>query len=114
MLLPVTSSIKRSLFRYIPYSSFSRVSVKDGPYNFIDGQKTDSLDSNGFTNVLNPATSKPLAKVAVSGVIEVNKAVKSSKKAYDSWSMVPLSLKLHKFFLVANNVLSCQALKEEN
>lgn len=106
--------MRQSLFRWMPFSSFSTVNVKGGPYNFVDGQKTDSMDSNGFTNVLNPATSKRLAKIAVSGVSDVDMAVKSSKKAYDSWSMVLFSFKLHKCFLVADIVLSCQVLKEEN
>ncbi|XP_032780720.1 4-trimethylaminobutyraldehyde dehydrogenase isoform X1 [Daphnia magna] len=88
MLLLPTSPMRQSLFRWMPFSSFSTVNVKGGPYNFVDGQKTDSMDSNGFTNVLNPATSKRLAKIAVSGVSDVDMAVKSSKKAYDSWSML--------------------------
>ncbi|KAI9555145.1 hypothetical protein GHT06_017660 [Daphnia sinensis] len=88
MFLLPNSAMRQSLFRSMPLSSFSTVYVKGGPYNFVDGQKTESVDSNGFTNVLNPATSKRLAKVAFSGVNDVDKAVKSSKKAYDSWSLL--------------------------
>jgi acyl-CoA reductase-like NAD-dependent aldehyde dehydrogenase len=62
--------------------------VKDGPYNFVDGQKTHPIDSIGFTNVVNPATSVVLAKVAVSGANTVDKAVKSCEEAYKSWSLV--------------------------
>ncbi|EFX81983.1 hypothetical protein DAPPUDRAFT_302871 [Daphnia pulex] len=67
---------------------FSTLFVKDGPYNFVDGQKTDPIDSIGFTNVVNPATSVVLAKVAVSGANTVNRAVKSCEEAYKSWSLL--------------------------
>ena len=90
MLLFTTSLVRRYVSKSKPSSRkyFSTISVKDGPYNFVDGVKTYPIDSIGFTNVLNPATSAFLAKVAVSGATEVDKAVKSSKEAYDSWSLV--------------------------
>lgn len=64
--------------------------VREGPYNFIDGQKNYPIDSNSFTNVLNPTTSLTLAEVPASGPNEIDKAVLSSRTAYDSWSQVPL------------------------
>ena len=67
---------------------FSSKSVKDGPFNFVNGRKEQPVESTGCIDVLNPATGSVLVKMDGSGIREVDRVVLASKKAYDSWSMV--------------------------
>ena len=88
-MLFVNLSVKKSISRFTPFwKYFSTKNAVVGPYNFIDGKKENPTDSVGFVNVLNPATSFLLAKVAASGENEVDRAVCSSKAAFVSWSEV--------------------------
>lgn len=92
-MISVSLLFKGTIKRFPHLKSFRHLSiyhVREGPYNFIDGQENPPVDSNGFTNILNPATNLTLATVPASGPNEVDKAVLSSKDAYESWSQVSL------------------------
>lgn len=99
MFAPYFSIATKSVSRLTPFSwrSFSTKAVIDGPYNFIGGQKNLPIDSERFINVLNPATSVCLAKVAASGEKEIDRAVSSSNEAFVSWSEVFLCLNILQF-----------------
>ena len=115
MIFLNTSLVWKSISRSKPSSLkyLSTLNVKDGPYNFVDGEKSHPIDSIGFTNALNPATSVVLARVALSGASEVDKAVKSSKEAYNSWSLVLFFYNFYMLYLLTI-LKSFQVLKEEN
>lgn len=54
--------------------------------HFIDGKRVDGQDADDFETI-NPATAKPIAKVAAANEAEVDTAVKAARKAYDkTWS----------------------------
>lgn len=57
---------------------------------FIGGKWTDSASKETF-EVINPATGKPFAKVALAGEEDVNLAVESAKKAFETrrWHSLP-------------------------
>ena len=59
--------------------------------NYINGQWTESRESN-LVDVLNPATQEILGKVAIGmgTAADVEQAVKSSQRAFVSWSQVPV------------------------
>ena len=53
--------------------------------NYIDGD-TVEIKSERFSDVFNPSTGKPIAKVGLSSTEEVDTAVTSSKIAFEKWS----------------------------
>ena len=58
--------------------------------NYINGS-TLEIKSERFSDVFNPATGKVISKVGLSSKKEVDIAVKSSKIAFEKWSiMTPL------------------------
>jgi hypothetical protein len=84
--------------------------IKDGPFNYINGKRTPVSSAEDAFDVLNPATGKVselnfinnrnphlafaflhcqiLCQTSISGLDEVEEAVCSSKTAYESWSKV--------------------------
>lgn len=55
---------------------------------FIDGREEKPLSGKYFTRE-NPATEIPFAEIAEADKNDVDKAVKSAKKAFEKWSKVP-------------------------
>ena len=58
--------------------------------NYIDGQWVEA-EGTGSLDVENPSTGEVLAKVPLSTVEEVNRAVTAAKKAFSEWSRTPVT-----------------------
>src|SRR5262245_50000838 len=52
---------------------------------YIDGQWVDPIEPK-VINVINPATEEPIAKVALGGPKDVDRAVTAARKAFESFS----------------------------
>ena len=59
-----------------------------GPYNWIDNERVQPVDSVGTFKNLEPRSGKLLAEIPSSGPKEVDRAVKSANEAFKSWSQV--------------------------
>ena len=65
--------------------------------NFIDGEWVDSRSSE-VVDIVNPATSKPVAKAAMSTTDDVNAAVEAAKSAYMEWQHTSPSSRARRLF----------------
>jgi len=65
--------------------------------NFIDGEWVDPRSSE-VVDVVNPATSKPVAKAAMSTADDVNAAVEAAKSAYMEWRHTTAASRARKLF----------------
>jgi len=65
--------------------------------NFIDGEWVDPRSSE-VVDVVNPATSKPVAKAAMSTADDVNAAVEAAKSAYMEWRHTTAAARARKLF----------------
>ena len=75
------------LHQSIRMASTSLKSV-NGPFNWINNERVQPVDSSGAFKNLEPRSGKVLADVPSSGPKEVDRAVQSSKEAFKSWSKV--------------------------
>lgn len=73
------------LHQSIRMASTSLKSV-NGPFNWINNERVQPVDSSGAFKNLEPRSGKVLADVPSSGPKEVDRAVQSSKEAFKSWS----------------------------
>ena len=55
--------------------------------NFIDGAFVDPVDG-GAEDILNPATGEVIARAPLSGVEDVDRAVKAARRAFDTWGWI--------------------------
>ncbi len=76
-----------------------------GPFNWVNNQRVEPLDSYGKISNLEPRSGKLLAEVATSGKKEVDRAVQAAKEAFQSWSKVKTS------FIRCNMMLQYLSLK---
>ena len=65
--------------------STSHINLKDKYELFIGGEFVKPLSKKYF-NTLNPATNQSIAKIADANDKDIDKAVKSARKAFKSWS----------------------------
>ena len=65
--------------------STSHIKLKDKYDLFIGGEFVKPLSKKYF-NTLNPATNQSIAKIADANDKDIDKAVKSARKAFKSWS----------------------------
>ena len=65
--------------------STSHIKLKDKYDLFIGGEFVKPLSKKYF-NTLNPATNQSIAKIAEANDKDIDKAVKSARKAFKSWS----------------------------
>ncbi len=70
---------------------------------FIDGQFVKPKDSNYF-ETLNPATAKPLAKIAQAGAKDVDAAVKAASKAFVRWSKLSGHARARYLYAIARHI----------
>ena len=78
-----------SIWEYAPsLESTSHIQLKEKYDLFIDG-KWVKPNSKKYFNSVNPANEKVLAQVAHGNAKDVDLAVKSARKAYESWSKLP-------------------------
>ena len=66
-----------------------------GPYNWIDNERVQPVDSVGTFKNLEPRSGKLLAEIPSSGPKEVDRAVKSANEAFKSWSQVLYNVDLN-------------------
>ena len=65
-----------------------------GPFNWIDNERVQPVDSPGTFRDLEPRSGKLLAEIPSSGKKDVDIAVQSSKEAFKSWSKVKILKKV--------------------
>lgn len=68
--------------------STAHISIKEKYELYIDG-KFVRPKSGKYFDTLNPATEKPLAKIAEANQKDVDAAVKAARKAFPKWSTMP-------------------------
>ena len=73
---------------------------RQGPYNWVAGQRCKPIDQLRVFDNVEPRTGKTLCEVPVSGPKEINRAVSAASEAFKSWSQV----RIHRF----RNVLFCE------
>lgn len=69
--------------------------------NFIDGKFTDS-SSQKFLEIISPIDGNLLSKVCLSSSADLDNAVKAAKKAFTSWSKMPIKERVQVFFHFRN------------
>ena len=67
-----------------PFSS----DPKNGPFNFINNQRVNPIDSAGTFDNLEPRSGKLLAPIPISGAKEIDRAVNAASSAFKIWSQV--------------------------
>lgn len=65
--------------------------------NYINGSWINSTATSTY-NVVNPATEETLAETPLGKAEDVNQAVLSAKKAFESWSITPVIERVQPFF----------------
>ncbi|MEA2734486.1 MAG: aldehyde dehydrogenase, partial [Humisphaera sp.] len=76
-------------WKYAPAPETAKVQIKPRYELFIDG-KFAAPAKGGYFDTINPATEKKLAEVASATGEDVDRAVKSARRAYDkTWSKMP-------------------------
>jgi len=69
---------------------------------FINGESVKPQSGN-YTDVLNPATNKPIARVAAAGIHDADAAVASSRAALEGkWATMPPARRARVLFKIAN------------
>ena len=63
-----------------------------GPFNWINNERVQPVDSPGTFRDLEPRSGKLLAEIPSSGKKDVDIAVQSSKEAFKSWSKVNITV----------------------
>ena len=69
-------------------STLNLTSALNGPFNFINNQRCDPIDSEGTFENLEPRSGLKLSNVNISGLKEVDRAVKAAKASGVAWSKV--------------------------
>jgi len=68
--------------------------------NYINGELTSS--SNGTLDVYSPLDGLIISQVTISSASELDKAVQSARKAFKSWSEIPIKERVQVFFKYRN------------
>lgn len=89
---PTSPSSKLDLNGFWEYAdapqSADFIDLADQYELFIDGEFTKPASGNYF-DTINPATEKPIAKIAEAGEKDIDRAVKAARKAYkNTWSKI--------------------------
>lgn len=80
--------------------STGHIEVKD-KYDLFIGGKFVKPKSGKYFDTINPATEKPIAKIAEANEKDVDLAVKSARKAFGPWSELPASERAKYIFRIA-------------
>ena len=62
--------------------------VRSGPFNWVNGERCNPVDSSKTFNNVEPRTGKVLAAIPASGPQEVNRAVEAASQALVGWKKV--------------------------
>lgn len=96
------------------FSKSNQVTIQ----NFIDGEWV-AAENGKVEEVPNPATGEIIAQVPISSKEDVDKAVQSARKAFQSWKKVPVPKRARIMFkyqqlLIENREELAKALTQEN
>src|SRR5437762_500109 len=70
---------------------------------FVGGRWTKSKNGDAF-DVINPATTAPLARVAQGGAADVESAVRAARDAFPAWSALPGHVRARHLYALAREV----------
>lgn len=70
---------------------------------YIDGRWVEPADG-GYFETTNPATAKPLAQIARGGQADVDAAVASARRAFETWSTTPGHVRARYLYAIARQV----------
>jgi aldehyde dehydrogenase (NAD+) len=89
---------------YSPAPESLKVPLKARYGHFIDGRLVEGDGSRDF-ETLNPATGKPLARIATAGQAEVDAAVQAARRAYEQvWSRLPAKERAKYLYRIARRL----------
>lgn len=74
------------------------------PFGLFIGGKWRKPKQGGYIETINPATNKPLAKVAQATAEDVDAAVEAARKAFKSWSTTPGHVRARYLYAIARQV----------
>jgi aldehyde dehydrogenase (NAD+) len=78
-----------SPFEYAPAPESTSIVALRARYGlYVDGRWRDAADGRTFTTV-NPATTEPIAEVALAGPADVDAAVAAARRAQEPWAALP-------------------------
>ena len=70
--------------------------MQDKKNFYINGQWASPIEPRSF-KVINPATEEPCAEISLGGKKDVDAAVKSAKKAFETWSFTSKEERINLF-----------------
>src|SRR5436190_523342 len=74
------------------------------PFGLFIGGKWRKPKQGGYIDTVNPATNKPLAKVAQATSEDVDAAVEAARKAFKTWSTTPGHVRARYLYAIARQV----------
>ena len=74
------------------------------PFGLFVNNKWVKPASKQYIESINPATSKPLARVAAASSEDVDKAVKAARKAFESWGKTPGHVRARYMYAIARHI----------
>ncbi|HEY6542697.1 MAG TPA: aldehyde dehydrogenase family protein, partial [Ktedonobacteraceae bacterium] len=74
------------------------------PFGLFINNKWVKPASKQYIESINPATSKPLARVAAANSEDVDKAVKAARKAFESWGKTPGHVRARYMYAIARHI----------
>ncbi|WP_282075812.1 aldehyde dehydrogenase family protein [Maribacter aquivivus] len=80
---------------------------------YIDGQLTEASDGKTF-EVICPADEKPTATIAWASIEDTNRALESAQKGFETWSVMPLEVRLQWIDKLRNKIIENSNLLRES
>src|SRR6202521_5298485 len=74
------------------------------PFGLFINNKWVKPASKQYIESVNPATGKPLARVAAANSEDVDKAVKAARKAFESWGKMPGHVRARYMYAIARHI----------
>src|SRR5579872_2200442 len=96
-----SDALAKQVFEYAPApEAIDHVKIQPR-YGLFIGGKFVSAHSRKHFPTINPATEKKLAEVAEADAVDVDRAVRSAGKAFDSWARLPPSRRARYLFRIS-------------
>ena len=95
------AELAKQAFKYAPApEAIDHVRMQPHYGLFINGRMVEPHSKKRFPTI-NPATEKELAEVSEADAVDVDRAVKSAERAFDSWSRLAPSLRARYLFRIS-------------
>ncbi len=95
------AELAKQVFEYAPApEAIDHVRIRPRYGLFINGRMTEPHSKKHFPTI-NPATEKKLSEVSESDAVDVDRAVKSASRAFDSWSRLAPSRRARYLFRIS-------------